>query len=651
MASRRRRRKGIGKVLTTVERKVRRIEKRPGPKRVKSNSITTEKIVPRAIETKKIATDAVTPNEADFGVTFVTATEPTEYLKEGTTWVDPTDGATQVYSTDINDFVTVTDAAAQADAAAAVAAANYAVTTADGKNKIFFQGTTPTATATADQWIDTSNGNILKIWNGTSWVSAQDTAVAAASSAASAASAAATAASAAATAAQSTADGKNKVFRQTSAPTATATGDLWFDTDDDNRIYRWDGSAWVANNLGNAALGNLSADKLTSGSINASVIAVSNINAGNISTGTLSADRIASASITGAKIAANTITASNITAGTITATEIATGTITANRIATGTLTSTQIATGGLDAFTITGATIRTSANTARVEITSSGFFAYNTSGTQTVSITASSGAATFTGTINANAGYIGSATTGWSIGSSSITSNQGLNTYLGANGNAGFAGDLSVLGAITTTKAATISHSTGTTYISTLQVGATMSIVGGYGITSDWSPNTNATTTTGVDLGQATQRWRRVYAANTTISSSDARLKTSVVDAELGLNFIKSLRPVSYKFINGDFEQVLDEDGNPLFDGVDALGKPIPVTIGRAGVRRHWGFIAQEVKQAVDASGVEDFAGWVQDDLSDPSSNQSLSYEQFIAPLTKAVQELATKVEELESRI
>lgn len=38
---------------------------------------------------------------------------------------------------------------------------------------------------------------------------------------------------------------KNQTFYQTSAPTATSTGDIWFDTDDSNKMYRWSGSAWV----------------------------------------------------------------------------------------------------------------------------------------------------------------------------------------------------------------------------------------------------------------------------------------------------------------------------------------------------------------------------------------------------------------------
>ena len=54
MASRRRRRKSIGKVIVDVERRVRRVEKRPGAKRLKTNVVTTEKLGYRAVTTKVI---------------------------------------------------------------------------------------------------------------------------------------------------------------------------------------------------------------------------------------------------------------------------------------------------------------------------------------------------------------------------------------------------------------------------------------------------------------------------------------------------------------------------------------------------------------------------------------------------------------------
>ena len=117
MASRRRRRKSIGKVIVDVERRVRRVEKRPGAKRLKTNVVTTEKLGYRAVNTKVIQPDAVTPNEASFGATFVTDTSPDPaYIKEGTMWVSPTDGSSQVYSTDLLQFVTVADTVAQSSA-------------------------------------------------------------------------------------------------------------------------------------------------------------------------------------------------------------------------------------------------------------------------------------------------------------------------------------------------------------------------------------------------------------------------------------------------------------------------------------------------------------------------------------------------------
>lgn len=50
---------------------------------------------------------------------------------------------------------------------------------------------------------------------------------------------------AAAADAQATADGKIVTFFQDNTPVADGVGDIWFDTNDDNRAYRWDGSNWV----------------------------------------------------------------------------------------------------------------------------------------------------------------------------------------------------------------------------------------------------------------------------------------------------------------------------------------------------------------------------------------------------------------------
>lgn len=117
----------------------------------------------------------------------------------------------------------------------------------DGKLESWFQTTDPAAAWTTallrqqhvgDLWYN-STTTVKKLSRYTSvspfstgsWVNIEDKA-------------AIDAATAAATA-QSTADGKIVTFAQTSQPTAAAIGDLWIDTDDGNRLYRWSGSAWV----------------------------------------------------------------------------------------------------------------------------------------------------------------------------------------------------------------------------------------------------------------------------------------------------------------------------------------------------------------------------------------------------------------------
>lgn len=55
-------------------------------------------------------------------------------------------------------------------------------TVAESKSATFTQSSTPTATKVGDLWVDTGNGNILKRWNGSSWVAADDTRIGATAS-------------------------------------------------------------------------------------------------------------------------------------------------------------------------------------------------------------------------------------------------------------------------------------------------------------------------------------------------------------------------------------------------------------------------------------------------------------------------------------
>ena len=141
-------------------------------------------------------------------------------------------------------------------------------------------------------------------------------------------------------------------------------------------------------------------------------------------------------------------------------------------------------------------------------------------------------------------------------------------------------------------------------------------------------------------LGQSGRRWSQVWAATGTIQTSDEREKTEIEDTDLGLDFVKQLRPVSYKWKVGEnivektFEK--DEDGND---------KEITTVIPRAGARRHYGLIAQEVKEAL---GDKDFGGYIHDKETDA---MGLRYDQFIPILIKSIQELKGEVDELKEEI
>jgi Putative phage tail protein len=101
---------------------------------------------------------------------------------------------------------------------------------ADGKIVSFYQASAPTAQGVGDLWFDTDAGNKPYRWNGAAWVDLQDTAI--------------TTAIQAASDAQATADGKINTYFQASAPTPEAVGDLWIETDAQNRLWRWNGSTW-----------------------------------------------------------------------------------------------------------------------------------------------------------------------------------------------------------------------------------------------------------------------------------------------------------------------------------------------------------------------------------------------------------------------
>ncbi|MCP3799737.1 hypothetical protein NLX83_10755 [Allokutzneria sp. A3M-2-11 16] len=88
-----------------------------------------------------------------------------------------------------------------------------------------------------------------------------------------------------------------------------------------------------------------------------------------------------------------------IVANSITADQLAVGSVTASAIRANTITAEKLSADAIDGKVITGATLRTSATNPRVQLDEDGLRAWNSSGTRTVDISASTGAADIAGTL------------------------------------------------------------------------------------------------------------------------------------------------------------------------------------------------------------------------------------------------------------
>ena len=118
-------------------------------------------------------------------------------------------------------------------------------------------------------------------------------------------------------------------------------------------------------------------------------------------------------------------------------------------------------------------------------------------------------------------------------------------------------------------------------------------------------------------LGKSNEKWTIVYATNGTISTSDRNEKNTIVESDLGLDFVNKLKPVSYKWNKND-------------------GKT------------HYGLIAQDIEETLTTEGKtdKDFAA-----LDIPTEGpMGLNYSELISPLIKAVQELSAEVEALKAK-
>ena len=143
------------------------------------------------------------------------------------------------------------------------------------------------------------------------------------------------------------------------------------------------------------------------------------------------------------------------------------------------------------------------------------------------------------------------------------------------------------------------------------------------------------------------------YAYQSLQLRSDIRDKTDIRDCDLGLDFILGLRPVRGKWnIRDDYfddhkiQVGLDENKQPIyktkleFNEADYLAKT------KKRTREHEWFIAQEVEALCKKMGV-DFSGLHHASVKGGSDVYSLSYDSFIPPIVKAIQELSKEIESL----
>jgi hypothetical protein len=103
----------------------------------------------------------------------------------------------------------------------------------------------------------------------------------------------------------------------------------------------------------------------------------------------------------------------------------------------------------------------------------------------------------------------------------------------------------------------------------------------------------------------------------------------------LGLQFIKKLKPVSF---NWDNRETYVRECKYTYGEKDG---------NLAGTKEHYGIIAQELKSVLDELDVR-FDGLGHDDEKDA---YRVTYEELIAPIIKAIQEITTRLEIVEEKV
>lgn len=171
-------------------------------------------------------------------------------------------------------------------------------------------------------------------------------------------------------------------------------------------------------------------------------------------------------------------------------------------------------------------------------------------------------------------------------------------------------------------------------------------------------------TVTGSDQVQLGNSSTTTYAYGAVQNRSDQRDKADIQDTTLGLEFINALRPVDFRWdMRDDYRSARPEPvaADATDDEKAAHAEAVAQWVEQSKLKNlqhdgskkrgrfHHGLIAQEVKAVCKSLGV-DFGGYQDHSIKGGDDVLSLGYEELIAPLIKAVQQLSAEVEHLKQQ-
>ena len=169
----------------------------------------------------------------------------------------------------------------------------------------------------------------------------------------------------------------------------------------------------------------------------------------------------------------------------------------------------------------------------------------------------------------------------------------------------------------------------------------------GFSNCSGLGNNSNVTASNQVQLGDSNTT---TYIYGSVQNRSDRRDKANIQDIDLGLDFIKKLKPRKFKWDYRENYGIIDKDGSIYIEDEKQNKILVKKDGSKCGKRFHNGLIAQEVKEVIDEMGI-DFAGYQDHKICGGKDVLSLGYNEFIAPIIKAIQEQQVIIEELKEQV